>query len=118
MHTLAADLFRPHGGNINVNKRIGAAVAAFGLTATMAGVTIPAANAHTTGIHDNCTNFNQKYPHGVGRRGPRPWLGHDELPAQQPDLLAGRAPQRRPGPRQRPHRLREGLSPRRLGSRR
>lgn len=26
-------------------------------------------DAHTTGIHDNCTNFNQKYPHGVGRRG-------------------------------------------------
>lgn len=26
-------------------------------------------NAHITGIHDNCTNFNRKYPHGVGRRG-------------------------------------------------
>ena len=27
------------------------------------------AQAHDTGIHDNCTNFNNKYPHGVGRRG-------------------------------------------------
>ncbi len=25
--------------------------------------------AHNTGIHDNCTNFNRKYPHGAGRRG-------------------------------------------------
>ena len=24
--------------------------------------------AHTTGIHDNCTKLNQKWPHGVGRR--------------------------------------------------
>ena len=56
-----------------MNKRIGAAVAAFGLTATMAGVTIPAANAHTTGVHDNCTNFNKKYPHGVGTRTARGW---------------------------------------------
>lgn len=27
----------------------------------------PAA-AHTTGIHDNCTNLNKRYPHGVGRK--------------------------------------------------
>ena len=26
------------------------------------------ADAHTTGIHDNCTNLNKKWPHGVGRR--------------------------------------------------
>lgn len=25
--------------------------------------------AHTTGIHDNCTRLHQKWPHGVGRRG-------------------------------------------------
>jgi hypothetical protein len=31
---------------------------------------VPAA-AHTTGIHDNCTKLNQKWPHGVGRRGAR-----------------------------------------------
>ena len=24
--------------------------------------------AHTTGIHDNCTNLNKKWPHGVGTR--------------------------------------------------
>lgn len=23
-------------------------------------------DAHTTGIHDNCTNLNKKWPHGVG----------------------------------------------------
>ena len=26
------------------------------------------ADAHTTGIHDNCTNLNKKWPHGVGTR--------------------------------------------------
>jgi hypothetical protein len=31
--------------------------------------TASTAQAHTTGIHDNCTNFNNKFPHGVGRRG-------------------------------------------------
>jgi hypothetical protein len=51
-----------------MNKRIGAAVAAFGLTTALVGVAIPAANAHTTGLHDNCTNFNKQYPHGVGTR--------------------------------------------------
>lgn len=25
-------------------------------------------DAHTTGIHDNCTNLNKKWPHGVGTR--------------------------------------------------
>jgi hypothetical protein len=29
------------------------------------------ADAHTTGIHDNCTNFNRTYAHGVGRVGAR-----------------------------------------------
>ena len=24
--------------------------------------------AHSTGIHDNCTKLNQRYPHGLGRR--------------------------------------------------
>ncbi len=27
-----------------------------------------AVSAHTTGIHDNCTKLNQKWPHGVGTR--------------------------------------------------
>jgi hypothetical protein len=26
-------------------------------------------SAHTTGIHDNCTNLNKRWPHGVGTRG-------------------------------------------------
>lgn len=25
-------------------------------------------SAHTTGIHDNCTQLNKKWPHGVGLR--------------------------------------------------
>jgi hypothetical protein len=25
-------------------------------------------SAHTTGIHDNCTQLNKKWPHGVGTR--------------------------------------------------
>ena len=29
------------------------------------------ADAHTTGIHDNCTNFNKVYRHGVGLVGAR-----------------------------------------------
>jgi len=40
------------------------------LSLVLTGVIAPASvEAHSTGIHDNCTNFNQKYPHGVGRRG-------------------------------------------------
>lgn len=31
-------------------------------TLTLAGP----ASAHTTGYHDNCTNLNKKWPHGVG----------------------------------------------------
>ncbi|MFN3373427.1 MAG: prenyltransferase [Chloroflexus sp.] len=29
------------------------------------------ASAHTTGLHDNCTNLNRQYPHGLGRVGAR-----------------------------------------------
>ena len=31
-------------------------------------VLISPVEAHTTGLHDNCTNFNKKFPHGVGTR--------------------------------------------------
>ena len=31
-------------------------------------LTVPL-QAHTTGIHDNCTKLHQKWPHGVGRLG-------------------------------------------------
>ncbi|MDO9497376.1 MAG: excalibur calcium-binding domain-containing protein [Nocardioides sp.] len=43
-----------------------AAVLAFAPAAVV--LTTQAAEAHTTGIHDNCTNLNKKWPHGVGRR--------------------------------------------------
>jgi hypothetical protein len=42
---------------------ISVAVATMAATAlTLAGP----ASAHTTGYHDNCTNLNKKWPHGVG----------------------------------------------------
>jgi hypothetical protein len=44
-----------------------AATALAASTLTLAGPV----SAHTTGIHDNCTKFNQRYPHGVGLRGAR-----------------------------------------------
>lgn len=40
---------------------------ATGVIAATVGVTAPAV-AHTTGIHDNCTQLNKKWPHGVGTR--------------------------------------------------
>jgi hypothetical protein len=44
--------------------------AAFGVALSGAALTtaVLPAEAHTTGIHDNCTNLNKKYPHGVGTR--------------------------------------------------
>jgi hypothetical protein len=49
--------------------RTPALLASAGLVLAGAVVSIPAAQAHETGIHDNCTNFNQRWEHGVGRRG-------------------------------------------------
>lgn len=44
-----------------------ALAAALGLLA--ATLTAPAAaEAHSIGIHDNCTKLNKKWPHGVGTR--------------------------------------------------
>lgn len=48
------------------NKRSLAAVA-LGFAVSVLGVSAPV-GAHTTGIHDNCTNLNQRWPHGVGTR--------------------------------------------------
>ncbi|HET9859026.1 MAG TPA: excalibur calcium-binding domain-containing protein [Nocardioidaceae bacterium] len=45
-------------------RRIGVA-AVIGLVGTTLTVGVPA-QAHDTGIHDNCTNFNKRFPHGVG----------------------------------------------------
>ncbi len=53
---------------MHITKRVGSVVAAAGLLLGSAALTLPA-QAHTTGLHDNCTNFNDRYPHGVGRRG-------------------------------------------------
>ena len=42
-------------------------VVLLGLIAATLTVSTPVA-AHTTGLHDNCTNLNKKWPHGVGTR--------------------------------------------------
>ena len=47
-----------------MKTRLMAAVAAAAVAATLS-VAAPA-SAHTTGIHDNCTALNKKFPHGVG----------------------------------------------------
>lgn len=47
---------------------IAAALSALALALTGAAVVSGPAQAHTTGIHDNCTNLNQKWKHGVGRK--------------------------------------------------
>lgn len=43
-------------------------LAATAVAATSLAVTGGAVFAHTTGIHDNCTNLNKKWPHGVGTK--------------------------------------------------
>ena len=45
--------------------RRGAALAAGSLVLAVSAIAVPA-TAHDVGIHDNCTNFNKVYPHGVG----------------------------------------------------
>lgn len=52
---------------MHITKRVGSVVAAAGLLLGSAALTLPA-QAHTTGLHDNCTNFNKRYPNGVGAR--------------------------------------------------
>jgi hypothetical protein len=54
---------------MNTTSRLGAVALAFSITIGGAAVAVPAAMAHSTGIHDNCTNLNKKWPHGVGRKG-------------------------------------------------
>lgn len=49
--------------------RVGCAsevLAATAVAATSLAVSGGAVSAHTTGIHDNCTNLNKKWPLGVG----------------------------------------------------
>ena len=50
---------------MKVRKQLVVAIAVGSLTL---GLPALPAGAHTTGIHDNCTNLNQKWAHGVGRR--------------------------------------------------
>lgn len=50
-----------------ITLRTASVAIATGLIATTVSVAAPAV-AHTTGIHDNCTNLNKKWPHGVGTR--------------------------------------------------
>ncbi len=57
---------------MSITTRTGSSLAAAALALTGIAYAAPTpAVAHSTGLHDNCTNFNNKYPHGVGRRGAR-----------------------------------------------
>lgn len=48
---------------MHATKLVSAAVATCAAAAlALAGP----ASAHTTGLHDNCTNLNKTWPHGVG----------------------------------------------------
>lgn len=49
---------------MDVTSKLAAAAIA-GLVASTLTLAGPA-SAHTTGHHDNCTNLNKKWPHGVG----------------------------------------------------
>jgi hypothetical protein len=44
------------------------AAAALSLAGALSVTVTGPVEAHTTGIHDNCTNLNKKWPHGVGTR--------------------------------------------------
>ena len=50
--------------------RTAAAAAALAVIGSGLVMTAPV-EAHTTGIHDNCTNLNKRYPHGVGTKAAR-----------------------------------------------
>lgn len=52
---------------MNFTKKLGCAVAT-AVVATTLSLSGPV-SAHTDGIHDNCTNLNKKWPHGVGTMG-------------------------------------------------
>lgn len=52
-------------------SRVGALITASGLALTGAVFVVPPVSAHTTGIHDNCTELHKKWEHGVGRRDAR-----------------------------------------------
>jgi hypothetical protein len=51
---------------MSTGKKLGIAVASAVIASTL-GIS-GSVSAHTTGIHDNCTKLNQRWPHGVGTR--------------------------------------------------
>lgn len=55
---------------MTLTRRLSALALSIGLATAATALAVPA-EAHDTGIHDNCTNFNRTYPHGVGRVGAR-----------------------------------------------
>jgi len=48
-------------------KHLGVALATL-IAATSLTVSAGPVSAHTTGLHDNCTELQKKWPHGVGTR--------------------------------------------------
>ena len=52
---------------MSINRKAGAVVLAIVASTSTLALSTPV-SAHTTGIHDNCTNLNKKWPHGVGTR--------------------------------------------------
>ncbi len=56
---------------MNMSTRVGSIVLAAGLVLGGTSAVLPA-EAHNSPKHnrlfDNCTNFNNRYPHGVGKR--------------------------------------------------
>jgi hypothetical protein len=51
-----------------IKAKLLSASIAVGLTAASLSLVTPTAEAHGGGLFDNCTNYNNRYPHGVGRR--------------------------------------------------
>lgn len=49
-------------------RLVAAGVTGLTVIVGVAAATGSPAAAHSTGIHDNCTNLNAKWPHGVGLR--------------------------------------------------
>jgi hypothetical protein len=54
-----------------MRRRVITLSAAALLSGATAVVPVLPAEAHSTGIHDNCTNLNKKWPHGLGLKGAR-----------------------------------------------
>ncbi len=53
---------------MRLSLRTAGAATALSLAGALSVAVMGPVEAHTTGIHDNCTNLNKKWPHGVGTR--------------------------------------------------